>query len=123
MSAKKAESTTEVDGKRTVGDDGFPRITECSISFREADWGPRLLISFRTGDHSQGDWVYPLFVANVEAHEYKLRVGVNTREFWGLLAGEIQRVLSEGGVATSIHNLESTGKNQRRDERGVAAII
>jgi len=118
MSAKKAESTTEADRERAVGVDGIPRITECSISFREADWGPRLLLSFRTsapgGNTSFTDWVYPLFVANVEAHEDKLRLARDTRGFWDLITREIQRVLSEGGVVTTIHNLESTGKNKRR---------
>jgi hypothetical protein len=114
MSAKKEEGSIEADRERAVGIDGIPWITECSISFRNADWGPRLLLSFRTGDHSQGDWIFPLFVANVEAHEDKLRLGVDTYDFWDLVTGEIQRILTKGGVVTTIHNLDSRGKNKRR---------
>jgi len=126
MSAKKRESVTEVESQRYWRYDEALKITSCSISFRQAEWGPRIIISFRVDDGDKlelTEWVYPLFVANAEAHENKLRLGGDSHEFWSVLGLELQRVFTQGGVVTSLHNFESTGKNQRGDERRVAAII
>jgi hypothetical protein len=115
MSAKRAEGSIEADSKRAVGINGVPRIVECSISFRQADWGPRILLSLRTEESvafSETDWVYPLFVANAEAHEGKLRLKGDTKGFWADFAGELSRVLKEGGVVTTVHNFDSAGQNQ-----------
>jgi hypothetical protein len=127
MSAKKRESTTETEREgRSLPGAPF-KITECSISFRQAEWGPRILLSFRTEPNqiafADTDWVVPLFVANVETHEDKLRLAGNSHLYWSELAGELSRVFAEGGVVTTVYNFDSAGKNQRGDDRGVAAII
>jgi hypothetical protein len=127
MSAKTREVTTETEGEgRSLPGAPF-RITECSISYREAEWGPRVLLSFRTEPNqiafADTDWVVPLFVANAEAHENKLRIAGNSHLFWSELAGELSRVFAEGGLVTTVHNFDAAGKDQRRDVRGMASPI
>jgi hypothetical protein len=127
MSAKTREVTAETEGEGRSFPGAPFKITECSISYREAEWGPRILLSFRTEPNqiafADTEWVVPLFVANAESHENKLRIAGNSHLFWSELAGELSRVFAEGGLVTTVHNFESAGKNQRGDVRGMASPI
>ena len=126
MSAKTREVTNETPGEGRITQEGIPRIVECSISFREANWGRRILLSLRTEESTaftETDWVYPLFVANAEAHEDKLRLKGDTKRFWADFAGELSRVLSEGGVVTTVHNFDAAGQNPPGDDGGVVSPI
>jgi hypothetical protein len=126
MSAKKRESTTETEGERIYDVRRLPKITTCSISYRQADWGPRLLISFATEQPESGaevEWIFPIFVANIAAHEDKLGIDWNIAGFWPSIGRELQRVFSEGGVVSSLHNLDSSWHDKRGANGGMVAVI
>lgn len=124
MSAKKGEVTQEIKGEGTADYVDLPKIVSASISFRNSEWGARVLLSFkceRSDFPGDDTWLIPLFVANADIQEEKLGLLAETQEYWLGVARALERVLTEAGVATTIHfgNVSARFNNERlRDFKG-----
>ena len=126
MSAKTREDAKEIKGKGTWDYVELPQIVSASLSFRNSEWGARVLLSFRCerSDFPGDDtWLIPLFVANADAQEEKLGLLAETQEYWIGVARALERVFTQGGVDTSLHFGGVTARFNEGGDRASAGPI